>query len=227
MRLGLLGYPLSHSFSARWFAVRGYRYDNFEYADPADFITKIPDDLAGFNVTSPHKQNIIKYLCRLDKVALEVGAVNCVTINKGQLVGYNTDVDGFRQALLPLIDVTHCRAVILGSGGASRAAGYALTQLGILFDVVTRSDDSYQRLQPSKYQIIINATPLGTYPAVDEAPAIDYQSINPHTICFDMVYNPAATLFIERCRKRGAIVINGLTMLNEQAEAALRIFLGR
>lgn len=222
---GLLGYPLSHSFSKGWFERRGYKYCNFEYPAVEEFLTAMPPDLQGFNVTIPHKQAIIPHLASVDEAAVEVGAVNCVKITDQGLVGYNTDIVGFEQTLRPLLIDFHRRAAILGSGGASRAVQYVMRRLGIGYDVISRSNSLYNSFDPSLYQIIVNATPLGMFPLVDNAPSIDYQKIKPSTVCYDLVYNPAQTEFLRRCRIQEAVVVNGLKMLHLQAEAALAIFL--
>lgn len=221
---GLLGYPLGHSFSKGWYRERGLQYENFEYSAVEGFLSEIPSDLQGFNVTIPHKRAILPYLTRVDEAALEVGAVNCVKVTPLGLVGYNTDIIGFENTLRPLLGNNHRCAAILGSGGASLAVQYVMSRLKIKYDVISRTNDSYNSFDPSQYQIIVNATPIGMYPHIDLAPPIDYDLITSSTICYDLVYNPAQTEFIRRCRRRGAVVINGLSMLIGQAEAALTIF---
>lgn len=222
---GLLGYPLSHSFSKGWFEARGYEYQNFEYPTVEEFLSDLPSHLKGFNVTIPHKQALLAHLASVDQAAVEVGAVNCVKITEQGLVGYNTDIVGFEQTFSPLLTPFHRRAAILGSGGASRAVQYVMRRLGADYDIVSRSNGLYDGFDPSLYQVIINTTPLGMFPLVDDAPVIDYQKIKPSTICYDLVYNPAQTEFLRRCRAQGAVVVNGLKMLHLQAEAALAIFL--
>lgn len=221
---GLLGYPLGHSFSKGWFAARGVEYSNFEFPTVEEFLTAMPADLQGFNVTIPHKQSIVPFLTRVDESALEVGAINCVKINNKELIGFNTDIIGFEQTLSPLIGEHHRRAAILGSGGASLAVQYVMRRMSVPYDVISRSNGGYIDFDPSQYQMIINTTPLGMSPNIESAPPINYDAIDSSTICYDLVYNPAQTEFLRRCRRRGAVVIGGIAMLESQAEAALAIF---
>ncbi len=221
---GILGYPLTHSFSRRWYENRGLRFKNFEYQDVEDFLAVIPQALRGFSVTIPHKETIMKYLSRVTDTAKEVGAVNCVKVEDGKLVGYNTDTIGFKESLLPLLRPRHRRAAILGSGGASKAVQWTLRSLGIEYQIVSRSSGGYQNFDPSTVDIVVNTTPLGMYPNVDDAPDIDYSRISEGAICYDLVYNPAQTQFLRLCRAQGALVITGLKMLYSQARAALNIY---
>lgn len=227
-RFGLLGYPLGHSFSKRWFEDRGYRYDNFEYASVADFLRDKPSDLEGFNVTIPHKQSIMAFLDDVDSAAADIGAVNCVTVAAdGSMKGYNTDYIGFEQSLLSMIGAERPLAAVLGSGGASKAVCYVLRRLGIDYQVISRADDGYSKFKIQNSKLIINTTPLGMYPNVDNAPKIDYEAIDSSYFLYDLVYNPVQTEFLRRGRLRGARVINGLPMLYCQAQAALQHFLVR
>lgn len=223
---GLLGFPLGHSFSKKWFEGKGYTFQNFEYESVQGFVEAIPSELEGFNVTIPHKENIMPLLDHIDFAALEVGAVNCVKIDPvtRELTGYNTDVVGFRESLKPLLREYHKNAVVLGSGGASKAVQQALRELGLNFEVISRQNGGYDNLDLDGVDVVVNATPLGMYPKIEGAPLVDYKSIRAHAICYDLVYNPAQTLFLERCRKQGATVISGLEMLRLQAEAALSIY---
>ncbi len=221
---GILGYRLTHSFSYKWFESRGFRFRNFEYQSIEDFLAVMPRELQGFSVTIPHKETIIEFLDQLDTTAQEIGAVNCVKVVEGRLIGYNTDNIGFKESLLPLLTPRHRRAAVLGSGGASKAVLWTLASLGIESQVISRSDNGYEHFNPSAVDIIINTTPLGMYPNVDQCPDIDYTSISSHSICYDLVYNPAQTLFLSRCRAQGATVITGLRMLHLQAVAALQIY---
>lgn len=221
---GILGYPLGHSFSKGWFEAKGYEFQNFEFAEVEGFVEAMPEELNGFSVTIPHKQNIIPFLDRLDSVAAEVGAVNCVRRREGQLEGFNTDVIGFGESLAPLLKDCHKRAAVLGSGGASKAVVWALRSRGIECSVVSRTGDGYDYFDPSRVDIIVNTTPLGMYPKVEGFPPIDYSEIREHTICYDLVYNPGETVFMQLCRRRGAVVIGGIEMLRIQAEAALRLY---
>lgn len=222
---GLLGHPLSHSFSKSWFEERGYPFQNFDYATVEEFLATLPSDLQGFTVTIPHKEAIIPYLSEIDPTAKEVGAVNCVTVRDGKLKGYNTDIIGFTESLRPHLTSEHKRAAVLGSGGASKAVQFSLRELGIDYIVVSRSGDGYDRFDPSTVDIIVNTTPLGMFPNVDTLPPIDYSMIRRGTICYDLVYNPTKTAFMELCSAKDAIVIGGLEMLHLQAEAAVQLYL--
>ncbi len=226
---GLLGYPLGHSFSKGWFDARGYEFQNFEFSDITEFINNIPSSLKGFSVTIPHKQAIIPFLSCIDTTAREIGAVNCVVVHSdGRLEGHNTDAEGFSRTLSPLLDDSqHKRAAVLGSGGASKAVQWVLQGMGMEVNVVSRANGSYDNFRADSYDIIVNCTPLGMHPKVDDAPAIDYHNIHPHTICYDLVYNPAQTKFLELSRRQGATVICGLGMLHAQAQAALRHYAER
>lgn len=237
-RYGLIGEHLSHSYSQRYFeekfareGLSGHRYDLFEL----DRIEALPDllaatpDLCGLNVTIPYKQSVISFLHALDPVAAAVGAVNTIGIQDGRLTGYNTDVEGFRATLAPLIGETRPRALVLGSGGASRAVVYVLREFGIKFRVVSRSretgDITWDLLDPALVGVcplIINTTPLGMYPDVEGMPAVPMNAIGPKHCLIDLVYNPDRTRFLEAGEARGARTANGLNMLHAQAEAAWR-----
>lgn len=223
---GLLGYPLGHSFSKPWFEARGARYDNFAYESVADFMKAIPADLEGFNVTIPHKRSVIEFLDEVDAAAAEVGAVNCVKVLKNkQLRGYNTDIIGFENSLTDFIGCDfRGRAAVLGSGGASRAVCYVLNKLNIDYQVVSRADGGYEKFDIGGVRLVVNTTPLGMYPKVNDAPPIDYEALDGSYFLYDLVYNPAQTEFLRRGRQRGVAVINGLAMLYAQAQAALQIF---
>lgn len=224
---GLLGHPLGHSLSKSWFEERGYTFQNFDYATVEEFLTTLPPNLEGFTVTIPHKEAIIAHLDEIDSTAKEVGAVNCVTVLGGKLKGYNTDIIGFTEPLRPHLTAQHKRAAVLGSGGASKAVQFSLRGLGIDYIVVSRNNDGYDRFDPSGVDIIINTTPLGMFPNIDTLPPIDYSMIRQGTICYDLVYNPAMTAFMELCSAKGAIIIGGLEMLHLQAAAALQHFAER
>ena len=239
-RFGLIGNPLSHSFSQRYFnekfereGLTHHRYDLF----PLEDILQLPKliantpGLCGLNVTIPHKQSVMPLLHRIDPLATAVGAVNTIAINDGELIGYNTDVEGFRETLLPLLGKQKPRALVLGSGGASRAVAYVLKEHGIKFRVVsrdrTRGDMSYDLLEPivvDVCKLIINATPVGMFPDVGTAPLLPYSSIGEGHVLIDLVYNPEHTLFLQEGRTRGATIANGTRMLEAQAEASWRIW---
>lgn len=237
---GLIGKPLGHSFSANFFNKKftdeniPERYILF----PLDSITELPSllrnhpDLKGLNVTIPYKQTVIPYLDSLDKAAAEIGAVNVIKISKdNSLKGYNSDAVGFKDSIEPLIHDHMKRALVLGTGGASKAVCYVLKMLGIeVLSVSRNSHDeviSYNDLSPeiiSSHHIIVNTTPLGMWPNVDQAPDIPYHLLTPQHLCYDLVYNPETTTFMKRCAQNGATVKNGLDMLHGQALAAWRIW---
>ena len=241
---GLIGYPLGHSFSQSYFTEKfqkeniDARYLNF----PIPHITEFPDllkkhpYLAGLNVTLPYKQQVIDYLDELDPQAKAIGAVNVIKITWKDkiphLKGFNSDVTGFTRSISPLMKPSHNKALILGTGGASKAVAYALKQLGLLYRFVSRNPQhpshvSYQALTPEiikEYKVIINTTPLGMAPKTDAAPQIPYEGITEEHLAFDLIYNPEITLFLKKCAGKGAVIKNGLEMLHLQAEAAWEIF---
>lgn len=241
---GLLGYPLQHSFSARYFAAKfannaiDATYMNWEYANVHEALStlRVLPDLCGFNVTIPHKQAVIPLLDELSAEARAIGAVNVVGVThqaqKRIFVGYNTDVVGFSDSLVPLlVKGCHRQALVLGTGGASLAISYALQRLGLKVVHVSRTNKrgciTYGALTAQHLQfatIIVNCTPLGMYPNVNTCPAIPYEFITSSHILYDLVYNPVETLFMKRGREHGAVVKNGLEMLHLQAEAAWDIW---
>jgi len=246
MRLfGLIGYPLVHSFSAKYFEKKFVeeQIGDAEYRlFPVESITKLGDllnqyeNLQGFNVTIPYKTAILPQLKHLSKVAAGVGAVNCVKVEHTQsgigLVGYNTDVYGFRESLLPLLKPCHYQALILGTGGAARAVSAALLELGIGYTMVSRSpkDKSNLRYQEvtgevmSDNLLIINATPVGMYPETDNSPHLPYQFLTERHLLYDLIYNPHETLFLQKGLQAGAAIKNGLQMLELQAEKSWEIW---
>lgn len=242
-RYGLIGYPLHHSFSkdyfSRKFANEGVNavYDNF----PLKHISGLPGlidkypDLHGLNVTHPYKTLIIEYLDDIDGKASDVGAVNVISITgKGMnrsLKGFNTDIHGFILSLKPLIGRRISRALVLGTGGASRAVQTGLDYLGVKYSVVsrdeTKGDYTYTDISGEiirNYKLIINATPLGMYPDTDSAPDIPYESLTGDTILFDLVYNPETSRFLMQGQEKGCRIKNGKEMLLIQAEKAWEIW---
>ena len=243
-RYGLIGYPLGHSFSQRYFTekferegIAGYTYENFpiESIDRLDEVLERHPDLCGFNVTIPYKERIIPRLRSMAEEARKIGAVNCVRVTPEGLVGHNTDAYGFRTSLLKLLDGAHPeRALVLGTGGASKAVKYVLEQLDIPFDVVSRKasagDFTYDELTSETVRtrrLIVNATPLGTFPKTDECPDIPYEAIGETHFLFDLVYNSPLTEFLRRGRQQGAAIANGYDMLVGQAEKAWSIWNGK
>lgn len=242
--LGLIGYPLTHSFSKAWFTekfaregITGWAYELF----PMEDISALPDlvknnlTLKGVNVTIPHKESVLKYLDILDDDAREIGAVNTIAIERTKngpvLKGYNTDASAFERSLVRLLQPYHMNALVLGSGGASRAVQYVLKKLGIHFTLVSRNKSgnnlTYGEVTPEiiyGYSIIINTTPLGMYPNIDNSPAIPYEAIGSTHLLYDLVYNPKETAFLKKGKERGAATKNGLEMLQLQAEKAWEIW---
>lgn len=245
-RLGLIGYPLGHSFSKGYFAekfekegITDFAYENYPIAHIEDFLSLTEDEsIEGLNVTIPYKEQIIPYLDVLYGAANEINAVNTVKIVRKAgdslcLEGYNTDVYGFEKSLSPLLRAQHNKALILGTGGASKAIRYVLTNLGV--DYVSASIEEQLHEKEIRYQditpdtiaerlLIINATPLGTFPNVDTCPDIPYECLTPDHVLFDLVYNPSTTRFMSFGLERGANVKNGLEMLHLQAEKAWEIW---
>ena len=244
--LGLIGKTLTHSFSKSYFEekfkqenlAQAYRYLNFELEEISKF-TQLVKDLQnplGFNVTIPYKQAIIPYLDDLDSTAKSIQAVNTIKIVDGKkLTGYNTDVIGFRESLLSWLPDTKIKALVLGSGGASQAVQFALSEVSIDHLVVSRTavekqgHITYTDLQNNptllqQHRLLINTTPLGTFPNTNECPALPYQQLTENHYLYDLVYNPSETLFMQKGTQQGAFVKNGYQMLVLQAEAAWRIW---
>jgi shikimate dehydrogenase len=244
--LGLIGYPLTHSFSEKYFTekfrregITDYRYRNFPIEDVGSLMDLIQGEgeLVGLNVTIPYKEQVIPFLDELDEEANQVGAVNTIRINRDQgrirLKGYNTDVYGFRESMIPLLSGQHRDALVLGTGGASKAVCYVLEQLGIRYRYVSRKyipgHLKYKDLCLSvirNVSLIINTTPLGTYPDTGSFPDIPYDILTPDHLLYDLVYNPPETLFLRLGKQKGAQVKNGLEMLELQAEGSWRIWTG-
>lgn len=241
-KFGLIGYPLSHSFSKQYFTDKfqaeglDAEYCNFpiESLDELDAIIRNEPDLVGLNVTIPYKTAIIPLLSNLGNCAQSIQSVNTVCINRVgsdyNLLGANTDVIGFKESIESHVK-GHDMALILGTGGAAKAAFHVLEDLGIECECVSRTHDegdfTYEDLTAEdvwEHSIIVNCTPLGMYPNMDAAPDIPYESITPEHLMYDMIYNPAETVFLKHGRKRGATTINGLEMLERQAEESWKIW---
>lgn len=237
---GLVGRTLGHSFSKKYFTEKfehdgiPARYVNIEIPSIADLPTRLSEleAVKGLNVTIPYKQDVIALLDRLDPRAEEIGAVNVVKVEKdGTLTGYNTDVIGFTESIRALISPEMKRALVLGVGGATRAILAGLRSLGLSPTTVSRrpggGDLTWAEISPeviTEHEVIVNCTPLGTWPDIDTAPDIPYGSITPGHVCFDLVYNPDETLFLKRAAESGARTLNGLEMLRLQADAAWEIW---
>jgi len=241
---GLIGYPLSHSFSKKYFTekflkegIADHQYELF----PIEDITALPDlltnnpSLCGLNVTIPHKVNVLCYLNEVDEAADKIGAVNCISIKsfdgENYLKGYNTDAYGFEASLKPLLSPQHQKALIFGDGGAAKAVKYVLDKLGIAYQIVVRKAMPnailYSEVTPqilATHKLLINTTPLGMSPNINTFPEIDYKQITSDHLAYDLVYNPLETEFLVKAAERGASTKNGLEMLHKQAEKAWAIW---
>ena len=244
-KYGLIGYPLGHSFSKNFFNEKfqseniDAEYVNFEIPSIDEFpnIIQMNPHLSGLNVTIPYKEQIIPYLDELDKDAAAIGAVNVIkpihdAKGKIKLIGYNSDIIGFTRSIESLLEPHHQKALILGTGGASKAVHHGLIQLGLETTFVSRkpknaSTLAYTDLTPEVmdvYKVIVNCTPVGMYPRADECPEIPYQLLTPKHLLYDLLYNPSTTLFMKKGAENGAMVKNGLEMLLLQAFAAWDIW---
>ncbi len=241
MRLyGLIGYPLSHSFSKKYFTekferegLKDYQYELF----PVPSIEELPQllekhpELCGLNVTIPYKEQVLSYLHSENELVKAIRACNCIDIRNGKLKGYNTDVIGFERSLLEQWQPHHKKALILGTGGVSKAVQYIMQKMGLAYRYVSRKPGvhnySYEQLTPAimqEYTLIVNTTPLGMYPNVTEAPPIPYEALTPKHYLFDMVYNPDKTLFLKMGEEKGAAIKNGADMLKIQADESWEIW---
>ncbi len=243
-KYGLIGYPLGHSFSKNFFNEKFHsenidaEYTNFEIPTINDFPKVIVANptLSGLNVTSPYKEKVISFLDEVDKDAAAIGAVNVIKFerNKGKLklVGYNSDVMGFTRSIEPLLESYHTKALILGTGGASKAVSHGLKKLGLSTLFVSRNKQNdqtitYKELTPGlmdEYKVIINCTPVGMYPKADLCPEIPYELLTPRHLLYDLLYNPDTTLFMKKGSEHGAVVKNGLEMLLLQAFGSWEIW---
>lgn len=239
-RYGLIGKSLAHSFSKGYFkqkfANAGLKanYENFELADIKQFpaFCASNKDIRGLNVTVPYKEAVIPFLDHISAEAGEVGAVNTIAFRKNGLVGYNTDVVGFRESIKPFLAHGMERALILGTGGASKAVAFVLKHIGLEVFFVSRTPAAPRELSYSElnaqamkaFLLIVNTTPLGTWPAIDQKPDIPYAHLGPSHLLYDLVYNPEITAFMKEGMKQGAAVVNGHSMLKIQAEHSWRIW---
>jgi shikimate dehydrogenase len=246
-KYGLIGYPLGHSFSISYFNQKftdegiNARYENFEIQS-IDMLTEILDrnpNLRGLNVTIPYKEKVIEFLDSISPEARAIGAVNVIRVthqgNKTLLKGFNSDVIGFTKSIEPMIDKKwHQKALILGTGGASKAINYGLKSLGLETVFVSRYERpgtiQYDKITPEvvkEYNVIVNCTPVGMFPHTDECPPLPYEAMDHHTILYDLIYNPDQTLFMRRGAEYGADVKNGLEMLLLQAFVSWEFWNGR
>lgn len=246
-KYGLIGFPLGHSFSAKYFNNKfkvesiDAEYLNFEIENIADIkeVLANNDNLRGMNVTIPHKENVIPFLDSLSPNAQKIGAVNTIKVIRDpndstsyKLEGHNTDYIGFKNSILPLINThIHTKALVLGTGGASKAVVHALEDMNIEWIYISRTGGNnritYDDIDASimdSHKVIINCSPLGTYPNVDQCPNLPYHLITPNHLLYDLVYNPAETLFLAKGKQNGATIKNGAQMLEGQALAAWNIW---
>ena len=237
---GLIGFPLTHSFSKKFFTekfekegIKNCRYENFPLPviDDVKNIISLPG-LQGFNITIPYKEQIIPFLHQASDIVNKINACNCVKIVNGKLLGFSTDVPGFQYSLVSGLNLSlHKKALILGTGGSSKAVKYVLAKMGIEFITVSRKPAagglSYEQITEEiiqSHKLIINTTPLGMFPNVVEAPPLPYQFITKDHFLFDLIYNPEKTLFLKKGEQQGAQIQNGYDMLILQAEESWRIW---
>ncbi len=244
-QFGLIGYPLTHSFSEKYFLEKFSResiddcnYKLFPLKQIEQFPELIKDNISlqGLNVTVPYKESVIRYLDKMSDVVREIGAVNCIKIAKTeqgtQLIGYNTDVFGFETSLKPHLKSWHQHAIILGTGGSAKAVAYVLKKLGINYTYVSRkpvnkdaiSYPDLTKLFIKSHLLIINTTPLGMFPLTKNFPKIPYDHLSVQHLLFDLIYNPEQTQFLKKGKLQGATILNGLEMLHVQAEKSFEIW---
>ena len=240
---GIIGYPLDHSFSQKYFTEKFKReeindcsYENYpiKNIDELELVLKQHPQLEGLNITIPHKQAILSFLDDSTNIPFGLNACNCIRVVDGKLVGYNTDVIGFERSLSSQLNNHHTRALILGNGGAAEAVKFVLKQLNINYKIVSRriqkdAELTYADLDETVIKenlLIINTTPVGTFPAVDECPEIPYEYLTAQHFLYDLVYNPEKTLFLKKGEERGAAIKNGYEMLVVQAEESWDIWNG-
>lgn len=234
-KYGIIGNPLGHSFSKGFFTEKFVRegidaqYLNFRILEIKELMNVLKEnpELRGLNVTLPYKTEVIPFLDELSDEAREIGAVNVIQIRKGHLKGFNSDIIGFTRSIQPLLKPHHCKALIMGTGGASRAIRVGLTRLGLEWKYVSRTPHegmiTYKDITSEtfkEYEVIVNCSPVGMFPKVDECPAIPYEYLTPNNLLYDLVYNPETTLFMKKGALQGSVVKNGLEMLYLQAIAS-------
>lgn len=233
---GTIGYPLTHSFSRQYFTDKIEKEDipdSFYFSFPLSDIDELPEllknnpSLTGLAVTIPYKEKVLNYVTHFSEEVKMIGAANCIKVRGAELTAFNTDIIGFRKSFVKYLKPVHKKALVLGTGGASKAVQYVLQQLGIEFLVVSRQanrvknfiryEDLNEQLM-NEYKVLVNATPLGMSPAEDTCPDIPYTLLTPNHYLFDLVYKPAETLFLKKGAEQGATVVNGFEMLILQAE---------
>lgn len=241
---GLIGFPLTHSFSPAFFTEKFKQQglNDCSYKTyPMEHVSSLKDLLIrhpflyGLNVTIPHKKTVLAMLDSFDEVVEKTGSCNCIKIENGSLAGYNTDVIGFEKSLVPLLSSHHNKALVLGTGGSAAAVCFVLAKLGIDYLSASRNDKqvdsiAYNAIIPdliASHPLIINTTPLGMFPHINDCPAIEYESLSSRHLLFDLIYNPAETLFLKKGKERGATIKNGEEMLVIQAEESWKIWENR
>lgn len=237
-KFGLIGYPLGHSFSKKYYLekfdkehIEGINYDLYAIEDIQEFQNLYSNDAGfyGFNVTIPHKLTVMQFINELSAEAQEINAVNCIKIQREgdniYLKGFNTDAFGFEESLKPLLTPAHKQALVLGNGGAAKAIIYTLKKLNIPYLIISRTkengDMTYGELKKvdlKDYQVIINCSPVGTFPNVEDAPDINYEQLSADHLLYDLIYNPVETRFLQKGKEKGALIKNGYDMLILQAE---------
>jgi shikimate dehydrogenase len=238
----LIGYPLGHSFSKQYFTEKFERegitdciFEAFPIASINEFpaLLKSNPDIKGLSVTIPYKEQVLQFVDELSDEVKSIGASNSIKITRGKLTAYNTDIVGFEKSFIKSLQPQHTQALVLGTGGASKAVQYVLRKLGIEYLIVTRNNDQHpghityadiDEALMKEYFIIINATPAGMHPNENAAPAIPYDQLTPSHYLYDLVYKPAKTLFLQQGEKMGAAIENGYDMLLIQAEESWRIW---
>jgi shikimate dehydrogenase len=241
-KFGLIGYPLGHSFSKKYFTekfvregIQGCQFELYPIESISEFSQLMDREasLEGLSVTIPYKEQVIPYLDALDPACAQIGAVNCIRIRDGKKIGFNTDYLGFKQSLQSWLGTEIPNALVLGTGGASKAVQQALRDLGTSYRIVSRTQIEGQltydnlREQPewlASHPLIINTTPLGTYPQVEDMPNIPLEQLHAAHRVYDLVYNPPITRLLQECIARGGTAKNGQDMLELQAEAAWSIW---
>ncbi|MEO6220474.1 MAG: shikimate dehydrogenase [Ginsengibacter sp.] len=239
---GLIGNPLGHSFSQKYFTekfrlenIKNCTYLNFEIINlPEEIIRlKANPNLCGLNITIPYKSEIISYLNEFSKECEVINACNCIKVHENKWIGFNTDIIGFEKTFIKHLKPYHKRALLLGTGGSSKAVAYVLQKLNIEYLLVSRKKKAtagfinYEQIDSStiqEYTVVINTTPVGMFPAMELSPALPYEFVTPEHYFFDLIYNPAKTLFLSKAEDRGAVIENGKKMLIIQADESWKIW---
>jgi shikimate dehydrogenase len=240
IRFGLIGKNISYSFSRGYFTkkfselgLERHSYENFDLEHIDQFMGLLEENsnVKGFNVTIPYKEQIIPFLSKIDPEAQAIGAVNTIKVDGQQTIGFNTDTYGFQKSIEPYLKEHHKKALILGTGGASKAVAYVLHLLGISYNFVSRNPKDGQLNYPdlnkevlTDHTVIVNCTPLGTYPNINDKPDLPYHFITDQHLLFDLIYNPEKTAFLLAGEQQGSIIINGYNMLQFQAEKSWQIW---